>query len=230
MNVPSFISLLPMKKHSERVPNKNIKSFSGKPLFQTILNVLLLSKYISKVVINTDSEEIISIINNMYGENIIIHERPAYLCGDFVPMNEIIKYDLEQLDSEYFLQTHSTNPLIKSATIDLAINNYLSKMSSHDSLFSVNRLQTRLFDIKGSPINHKSGDLIRTQDLEPIYEENSNFYIFSKFSFNNSGFNRIGETPQMFEVNKLESQDIDEEEDFTIAEMIYNSIHSCDES
>ena len=221
--IPPFIALLPMKNNSERVPGKNIRLFSGKPLFQIILDTLLSSSLIKKIVINTDSNKIIDIINDEYGKHVIIHKRPKDLCGDFVSMNKIIKYDIDKLDYEYFVQTHSTNPLIKNTTIDLAIKKYFSKIDKYDSLFSVNRLQTRLFDKNGCPFNHKYGDLIRTQDLDPVYEENSNFYIFSKTSFNNSKYNRIGFGPQLFEVNKLESQDIDIEEDFILAETLYKS-------
>ena len=222
----TLTALLPMKKHSERVPNKNIRLFSDKPLFTIILDTLLQSKYINQIVINTDSDKIISILKRQYPNNVMVHKRPKELCGDFVPMNEIIKYDIEKSNSEHFLQTHSTNPLVQINTIDEAITKYLSDIDNYDSLFSVNRLQTRLFNKKSEPINHNLSELVRTQDLEPIFQENSNFYIFSKLSFNNSGFNRIGKIPQMFEVNRLESQDIDEKEDFIIAESIYKSIYS----
>ena len=226
----TLTALLPMKRHSERVPNKNIKLFSDKPLFTIILDTLLQSKYISQIVINTDSDEISSILEKQYSNNVVVHKRPKELCGDFVPMNEIIKYDIQKTNSEHFFQTHSTNPLVQINTIDEAITKYIADIDNYDSLFSVNRLQTRLYNKKSEPINHNLGELVRTQDLEPIFQENSNFYIFSKFSFYNTGYNRIGKKPQMFEVSRLESQDIDEKEDFIIAESIYKSIYSYYES
>jgi len=230
VNVKSFTALLPMKGHSERVPNKNIRLFAEKPLFSIVLDNLLESTLINKIIINTDSNAIISIVNKNYDNKVIIHKRPDDLCGDFVPMNEIIKYDIKKSNSEYYIQTHSTNPLVQTNTFDKAITKYLNDINNYDSLFSVNCLQTRLFDNKSNPLNHNPSELIRTQDLDPIYEENSNFYIFSKSSFINSGNNRIGQTPQMFEVNRLESQDIDIEEDFILAETIYKSMQPFYES
>ena len=115
----------------------------------------------------------------------------------------------------------ATNPLLTSATLDRAIETYFSNLDEYDSLFSVTRLQSRLSGQDGSPVNHNSDELIRTQDLSPIFEENSNFYIFSKNSFNNAKKNRIGLKPQMFEVDKLEAIDIDEQQDFELAEILY---------
>ena len=216
-----IITLLPMKGHSQRVPDKNMKDFAGKPLYHAIVNEMLKCKYISKVVINTDSERIKSDILINFKSRVIVIDRPKELCGDFVSMNEIINYDINQFDDQYFLQTHSTNPLVKAKTIDKAIIRYFENLDRYDSLFSVTRLQTRLYDGNGKAINHNPNELIRTQDLEPLYEENSNFYIFSKESFQKMGDKRIGLKPQMFELNKLEAIDIDEPEDFELAEILY---------
>ncbi len=213
-------ALLPMKAHSERVPDKNIKNFCGKPLYHAVLSTLLQSEYIDKVIINTDSEIIkVDALKNF--ERVVIIDRPKEIQGDFVSMNDIIAYDLTKNDGEYFLQTHSTNPLLQSSAIDLAIETYFKNLKKFDSLFSVTRLQTRLYWQDGTPVNHNPNELLRTQDLPPVYEENSNFYIFSKKSFVDAGESRIGLKPQMFEINKLEAVDIDEPEDWEIAEVLY---------
>ena len=213
-------ALLPMKAHSERVPDKNVKSFCGRPLYHAVLSTLLKSEYIDKVVINTDSKIIKEDALKNF-ERVVIIDRPKNLQGDLVSMNDIIAYDLSKTDDEYFLQTHSTNPLLRPQTIDLAIETYLKNLKKFDSLFSVTRLQTRLYWKDGSPINHNPNELLRTQDLPPVYEENSNFYIFSKKSFVDAGSFRIGLKPQMFEISKLEAVDIDEPEDWEIAEILY---------
>ncbi len=213
-------ALLPMKAHSERVPNKNINKFCGKPLYRAVLAALLQSEYIDNVVINTDSDIIKEgALKNF--ERVMIIDRPKEIQGDFVSMNDIIAYDLSKIDCEHFLQTHSTNPLLQSCAIDLAIESYFKNLKKFDSLFSVTRLQSRLYWKDGSPVNHNSNELLRTQDLPPVYEENSNFYIFSKKSFVDAGESRIGLKPQMFEINRLEAVDIDEPEDWEIAEILY---------
>lgn len=214
-------ALLPMKGNSERVPNKNMRDFDGAPLYHAIMDALLGSKYIDKVVINTDSEIIKNDAITNFGDKVFIIDRPEAIQGDFVSMNNIIDYDLKYLEGEHFIQTHSTNPLVRSTTIDAAIEQYFSKLNQFDSLFSVTRLQTRLYDENAKPINHNPHELLRTQDLKPLYEENSNFYIFSKQAFADSDSKRIGLKPQIFEVNQLEAVDIDEPEDFKLAELLY---------
>jgi CMP-N-acetylneuraminic acid synthetase len=213
-------ALLPMKEHSDRVPNKNIKVFGGKPLYHIIMQSLMASDLIEKIVINTDSNHIAKDAKRHF-EHVQIISRSEQIRGDFVSMNEIIAYDLGRLDGEYFLQTHSTNPLLQSETIDRAIESYFKGLDKFDSLFSVTRAQMRLYWSNGKPINHNPQELLRTQDLAPVFEENSNFYIFSKTSFFNADNNRIGLKPQMFEMDKLEAIDIDDLEDFELAEILY---------
>ena len=214
--------LLPMKGNSERVPSKNMKNFDGAPLYHAIIKSLLASKYISHIAINTDSEIIALDAKKNFEDKVTIIDRPKEIQGDFVSMNNIINYDLAQLKGEHFLQTHSTNPLVRAETIDNAIEKYFEAISQkYDSVFSVTKVQTRFYDKNAKPINHNPNELLRTQDLEPLYEENSNFYIFSKESFKNANNQRIGLKPQIFEVNKLEAVDIDEPEDFKLAEFLH---------
>jgi CMP-N-acetylneuraminic acid synthetase len=215
-----MIALLPMKAHSERVPNKNMRDFSGSPLYHAVMKSLLGSRYISHVVINTDSEKIRDDALRNFKDSVIVHDRPSQLCGDFVSMNDIIGYDIEQLKGDLFLQTHSTNPLLKSATIDRAVEKYFDVISKgYDSLFSVTRLRTRLYDKDGNPINHNTEELLRTQDLPPVYEENSCLYLFSRRSFELKK-GRIGNMPFLFEIPREEAVDIDEEIDFRFAEIL----------
>jgi CMP-N-acetylneuraminic acid synthetase len=215
-----MVALLPMKGHSERVPNKNMRDFNGRPLYHAVMNELLGSKFIEKVAINTDSEKIAEDAKKNF-DHVVIIPRPREIQGDFVSMNTIIQYDLSQLQGEHFLQTHSTNPLLTTETLNSAIQAYFDHLDTYDSLFSVTRFQTRFYWKDGKPVNHNPEELLRTQDLPPIFEENSNFYLFSKESFKKAGNRRIGLTPQMFEVNKLDAIDIDDPEDFQLAELLY---------
>jgi len=214
-------ALLPMKGNSERVPNKNMRIFDGAPLYHAITKSLLASKYIESVVINTDSPIITKDAKDNFGDKIIIIDRPIEIQGDYVSMNNIIEHDLNCLEGEHFIQTHSTNPLLRAETVDAAISLYFQSLEKYDSVFSVTKLQTRLYDQNAKPINHNPEELLRTQDLEALYEENSNFYIFSKKAFKNAGNKRIGLKPKIFEVNKLEAVDIDEPEDFKLAELLH---------
>ena len=213
--------LLPMKGNSERVPNKNLKLFNGKPLFHAIIDELINSKYINKVIINTDSDLIAESAINTYQDFVSIHKRPKNIQGDFVSMNKIIEYDLNNSDSDIYIQTHSTSPLLTVKSLDAAIDKMISKSKDFDSIFSVTKIQTRFYDKNGAPFNHDPKELLRTQDLEPLFEENSGFYIFTKESFKNAGHKRIGLRPLMFEIDKIEAIDIDEPSDFIIAETLH---------
>jgi len=212
-------ALLPMKDHSERIPSKNIRTFAGLPLYHWIISSLLTSEYINEIIVNTDSNRLKDDIHSNFPDVRVIW-RPKELQGDMIPMNLIIQHDMNLIQGDYFLQTHATNPLLPTDTIDKAISFFLKHHDIYDSLFSVTRIQSRLYLESGKPVNHDSKFLLRTQDLLPVFEENSNIYLFSKNSFDNAGGNRIGLQPYMFVIDKLEAIDIDEEEDWCIAEAI----------
>ncbi|MDO9546562.1 MAG: acylneuraminate cytidylyltransferase family protein [Pelolinea sp.] len=213
-----IIALVPMRHHSQRVPQKNYRDMAGKPLFHHILTTLSNCPEIDKIVVDTDSDVIIAGIN-AYFPHVRTIERPTSLRADDIPMNDILLYDTEQEPSELYLQTHSTNPLLQSETISDAITSFKDQFGKYDSLFSVTRLQTRLWDQFTNPINHDPSELLRTQDLPPVYEENSCIYLFTAENLRKRK-NRIGEKPMMFETSAEESLDIDEESDFMIAESI----------
>ena len=212
-----IVALVPMREHSERVPGKNYRPFAGRPLYHHIISSLLACPYINSVYIDTDSSFIMEDAPRHFDVHII--KRPEHLRSDFTPMNDILLYDVTQVEADYYLQTHSTNPLLRTQTIGAAIEAFLGS-SRHDSLFSVTRLQRRLWDADGRPVNHDPGQLLRTQDLPPIYEENSCLYIFTRGNLE-SQRNRIGERPLMFEIDRIEAWDIDDEQDFHIAEILY---------
>ncbi len=215
---PKIAALVPMRHQSVRVPEKNFRLIAGKPLYHYILANLLAVEQIDQIVVDTDSEEIIAGIKNHYPSIKIIH-RPEHLRADSIPMNEILLHDTDQIDTDLYLQTHSTNPLLKSETISKAINQLLENMPAFDSLFSVTKVRTRFWDQLTRPINHNPSILLRTQDLPPIYEENSCIYIFERKTLLEHR-NRIGERPLMFEVDRAEAFDIDEELDFLLADLM----------
>lgn len=219
----NVVALLPMKGNSERVPNKNLRDFCGEPLYHKVLKTLLDSKHISKVIINTDSQKIKEDALKHFASKVIIHERPLEIQGDFVSMNKVIANDIDRYPADIYVQTHSTNPMLKTESIDNAIDLFVKNgnQQAFDSIFSVTKIQTRLYDKNVEAYNHDPKNLIRTQDLEPLFEENSNFYVFTKNSFNASGGKRIGLNPKMYEIDKIEAIDIDNPQDFIIAESLF---------
>jgi CMP-N-acetylneuraminic acid synthetase len=214
----TIAALVPMRHHSQRVPGKNIRPLAGKPLFHHIISSLLACPEISQVVVDTDSQPIIEGLQQ-YFPTVRILERPSSLRGDAISMNEVLLYDTSQVEADYYLQTHSTNPLLRPATISRAIQSLLGNIPEYDSLFSVTMRQVRLWDQLGRAINHNPAILLQTQDLPPIYEENSCIYIFKRLTLFNR-LNRIGERPFMFVMDPSEAWDIDDELDFAITEFL----------
>lgn len=218
MSDPEIVALLPMRAHSERVKDKNVRAFAGRPLYHHVLNTLLSCPEISRVVINTDSALIAGEAPRLF-ERVTINPRPPALCAGDVPMNEVLLYDVARISADFYLQTHSTNPLLRPETVSAAIRAFLAS-DDHDSLFGVTPLQTRLWWDGAKAVNHNPDVLLRTQDLPPIYEENSNIYIFSRAVLE-ARRNRIGNRPMMFPIARDEAWDIDEQIDFDIAEFLY---------
>lgn len=227
-NEHKLIALLPMKAHSARVSGKNFRSFAGRPLFRWILDTLLRLEEIELVVINTDAREILAENGLVDSERVLIRDRKKELCGDFVSMNKVLADDVDAIDSKAYLMTHTTNPLLGCKTLLDAYCAYKDGLQENfDSLFSVNRFQTRFYREDGSPVNHDPENLVRTQDLEPWYEENSNLYIFNRQSFQATGA-RIGKNPKMFETPHMESADIDDATGWHLAEIIALSNYISD--
>ena len=216
--MPHFAALVPMRHHSQRVPGKNYRPLAGKPLFHHIVETLLAVPEINEIAVDTDSQQVMDGLHQHFPQVKIIN-RPEYLRADDVPMNELLIHDTEQVQADFYLQTHSTNPLLKPETISSAIKLLIANYPTYDSLFSVTRLQTRLYDQRGTAINHNPQELIQTQDLPPVYEENSCMYVFNRENLL-AKRHRISDHPLMFEIAADEAWDIDEALDFEICDFL----------
>jgi CMP-N-acetylneuraminic acid synthetase len=212
-----FVALVPMRHHSERVPGKNYRLVAGRPLYAHILDSLLACPEIERIVVDTDSPAVQEGVARAY-PSVLLLERPAQLRSGDTPMNAIIEHDLEKVSGELFLQTHSTNPLLRPQTISRAIREFRDD-TDHDSLFSVTPVQTRLWSADGRPVNHDPLQLLRTQDLPPLYQENSCLYLFRRGSFLKHR-HRIGESPRLFIISSEEAWDVDQEIDLDVVETL----------
>jgi CMP-N-acetylneuraminic acid synthetase len=217
-----IVAVVPMRHHSQRVPGKNHRPIAGRPLFHHILRTLQQVPEVSEIVVDTDSEIIARGLRESF-PSIRFIPRPEHLTADDVSMNDILAHDTAQVEADYYLQTHTTNPLLRAETIGKAIREFLAGLSNHDSLFSVTRWQTRLYDEGGRALNHDPSALIQTQDLPPVFEENSCLYLFTRPDLLKRR-HRIGERPIMFEIDAAEAWDIDDELDFAICEFLLNKV------
>ncbi len=221
----NLVALMPMRHNSERVPGKNYRAFGdGRPLYQHVLDSMVACKSIDKIVIDTDSPTSKEQCAEKYPD-VLILDRPEHLRPGTTPMNEVLLHDMSQVPSRFYLQTHSTNPLLKSETINKAVETFLANYPSYDSLFSVTAFRTRLWDALTRAVNHNPAILLRTQDLPPFYEENSNIYIYEGEHLKKTR-SRLGVRPFMFEMSPWEAIDIDEEINFHVAEVIFQRASS----
>jgi len=210
-------AIVPMRHSSERVPGKNYRVLGDRPLYHHVVGMLLQVPEIDEVVIDTDSDLIMNDARVAFPA-VRLLERPEHLRAGEIPMNDVLLNTVRQLDADLFLQTHSTNPFLRAETVSAALRQLMAS-TEHDSLFTVTRIQARLWTADGAPLNHDPAVLLRTQDLAPVYLENSCGYVFTRDVLESRG-NRIGVNPMMFEIDPSEAVDIDEERDFVLAEQL----------
>jgi len=212
-------AIVPMRHDSERVPGKNYRAFNGRPLYQHVLDALQRAARVTTIVVDTDSPVILEQLADAYPD-VVALERPEHLRSGHTAMNDVLLNIVDGAPGgDLYLQTHSTNPLLRSETIDAAIA-ALAAAPDHDSLFSVTPRQARFWTRDGQPVNHDPDVLLRTQDLPPLLEENSCLYLFDAATLRARG-NRIGARPLIFEMDAVEAQDIDVELDFVVAEFLH---------
>lgn len=216
-NAMSVIAVVPMKLNNRRLPRKNTKSFTnGKPLCQYILETLLTVKGIDGVYVYCSSPE----IQEFLLKGVRFLKRPASLDQDSTQMNEVLHCFARDVPADVYVMTHATAPFISAASIEKGLEAVLSK--DYDSAFAVKRTQEFLWK-DGKAFNYKLDAIPRTQDLPLMYEETSGFYIYRSEVMTEMN-RRIGDKPFLVEIGGIESVDIDEAEDFLIADAIYNHI------
>ena len=215
-------AILPMRGGSKRVPRKNLRDLGGKPLFAWALEEVISLEIVDRVVVDSEDDEILENVNELFPE-IETSRRPKSLAEDDSSMIDVLKHFVDNYQSDWYLQFHSTSPFIRASEISEAWTQLTEQGRDYDSAFSVSPIQARMWSKDGRPINHDPKNLLPTQELENIFVENSLFYIFSgEVLF--SSKNRIGSNPLIFTTSELSSVDIDTEDQFILAESIAKGI------
>ena len=212
-----IVAVVPMKLNNRRLPQKNTKQFTnGQALCYYILKTLLSIREIDEVYVYCSNPEICEFIPS----GVKYLKRNKELDQDTTKMNEVLKSFAHDVPADTYVMTHTTAPFISKKSIKKGIEAVLS--GRYDSAFAAKKLQDFLWK-DGKPFNYELNNIPRTQDLEPLYEETSGFYIYKSDIITKLN-RRIGEKPYIVEVSEIESVDIDEAEDFEIADAIYNHI------
>lgn len=217
------IAFLPMRKGSQRVKNKNIKNFADIKGGLTFIKIsqLLKVKKIDKIIVSTNDQEVKNIAGSFNSDKILIDDRPEHLASSETSTDDLIKYVPNIIKTGIILWTHVTSPFVNEDLYNDMIEKYFQNLEHFDSLMSVTKIQKFLWDTE-KPINYyKSKEKWpRTQTIEPVYEVNSGSFIADISVYKNLD-DRIGEKPFLYELSIKEAFDIDWEDDFEIAEILW---------
>lgn len=211
------VAVVPMKLNNRRLPQKNTKCFTnGKPLCYYILSTLLKIKQIDEVYVYCSNPE----IKEFIPEGVKYLKRSESLDQDTTKMNEVLQSFAKDVYADVYVMTHTTAPFISVESIKKGIDAVVN--NGYDSSFAAKKLQDFLWK-DGVPFNYDLANIPRTQDLDPLYEETSGFYIYKNEVMTNYN-RRIGNNSYIVEIGEIESIDIDEAEDFAIADAVFNHL------
>ncbi|ODV49681.1 CMP-N-acetylneuraminic acid synthetase [Methanohalophilus euhalobius] len=213
---PKILAIIPARGGSKGIPKKNIKLLAGKPLIAHTIESSLNSKYITKVVVSTE-DEIISKISKLHGAEVI--ERKNELAEDHVPLDPVIYHTLSEFEKkglryDVIATIQPTSPLIKTKTIDEAIETFIEQ--DCDTLITV-KAEPHLYWTKQDDVFIPLySERKNRQYLEPLYKETGSMLISKREIVSES--NRIGNKLHLYEVPSNEAIDIDNYQDWLIAE------------
>ena len=206
------VALIPIKLNPQRLPHKNIVPLAGHPLCWHICNTLRQVNGLDEVYVYCSDPT----VKDYIPAETIFLQRPQWLDGDLVKGFDIYSEFIKTVDADVYVLAHTTSPFIKASTCQNALNNVLNGL--YDSAFSAKRIHTFAW-YQDKPINYDINDVLRTQDMEPIWVETSAFFMFRKEVFTVHK-RRIGFKPYIQEVSGIEAIDIDEKKDYDLACMM----------
>ncbi|MBT1688331.1 acylneuraminate cytidylyltransferase family protein [Fulvivirgaceae bacterium PWU37] len=221
---------MPTRKGSQRVKSKNTRPFAGVEggILAVKLQQLMECRTLQRIVLSTNDEESMDVARRIdpTGEKVQVIIRPDHLCLDTTVLTDLIAYVPEIISESHIIWGHTTTPFVTAAEYDKGIGAYFDKLGQgYDSLISVMPLQNFLLDAQANVFNYDAGAnrWPRTQDLPVLYEVNHAMFIASRETYRNDR-NRVGGRPFLYEQDKIKSFDIDWEDDFLIAEAIYDKL------
>ena len=220
---------LPTRKGSERVLNKNTRDFAGEQggLLKLKLIELLGSKKISEIVLSTNDASSIKVAEQFSDARLNIVQRPEYLALSSTSLQDLVKYVPGVCKNEHILWTHVTSPFVETSDYDKIISDYFFNLNKgYDSLMSVKAIRNFIWDKDLNDIINRNNNekWPRTQDLKVLYEIDSAVFISSNINYTKFK-DRIGSQPFLYELDSIKSFDVDWEEDFKLAEVLYSSFH-----
>lgn len=216
-------AVVPAKGHSERVANKNLEKISGKTLVRRACEKILACENIDDAYIDTEDERIKSAVRPLFSQGLDLLDRPSQLATNDIGGNEMFVYALHSIDeTDVLVQHFCTSPLISSETIDAAIEEFVTKQQDHDSFLTVSPTKKYFWDENNEPVNFSVSELPNSQDLNELFEETHGLYGIKTEEIIEQK-RRIGDSPLLVSIPKLESFDIDTKDDLEIVRRLADS-------
>ena len=206
------VAFVPVRLNSQRVEGKNLRELGGRPLMTYLLETLTRVDNIDEVYVYCSNPAVIPYLP----EGVKFLQRDERLDQNTTLGAEIYDAFTREVEADIYILAHATSPFIRSATIANAVAQVES--GEYDSAFSAERVQTFAW-WQGKPLNYSLERVPRTQDLEPVYVETSAFFVFREDVWREK-HRRIGERAYMAVTDRIESMDIDNPDDFLLAEAI----------
>lgn len=206
------VAFVPIRLNSQRVEGKNLRELGGRPLMAYLLESLAAARNIDKVYVYCSNPAIVEYLP----EGVEWLQRDECLDQNTTLGEEIYDAFTREVEADIYILAHATSPFIRTATIEQAVRSVES--GEYDSAFSAERVQTFAW-WQGQPLNYSLQHVPRTQDLEPLYVETSAFFVFRAEVWREQ-HRRIGQRPYMAVTDRIESMDIDDPDDFLLAEAI----------
>ncbi len=212
-------ALIAVRSGSVRVKNKNIRTFNESTLLELKIKQLQSVKEINDVVVNSNSDEMLSIAKNLGAKTV---KRDDYYASNTISMSSVFEHMAKNMDCENILYANCTNPLVSTNSYSDAIRIFLNNTSAYDSLVSCHDIKEFLY-LDGKALNYDPMNQPRSQDLPNVVALNFAISIISKSDMIKNR-NIIGMNPYFYKLNEVESLDIDTPLDFFIAEKLYQHI------
>ncbi len=216
MSRQKLTAIVPVRQSSQRIKNKNFKNFAGKNLLRVKLETLKKIDFIDSIVVNSDSEQALSIAKEFEVEQF---RRDDYFASSQCNNSELFQNLAENTDSDFIMYSPCTAPLILEETYYDFINRFRNGLYRSDSLTTVSLVRSHLW-LDGDPINYDPNNAPNTQDLPNILRLNYGLSIISREDMIKHR-NVIGSKPSFHELNEFEAVTVDNPIDFEIAEFLY---------
>lgn len=216
-------AVIPVRKGSQRVPDKNLRPFAGTTLLENKIKSLLQVPEIDEIVVNTNSEAAIEFVEIEYADTKVrAQRREEYYASSQCSGSEFFKHLGEVTDTDIFIYAPCTSPFVKPETVSKCIKQFIEH-PEYDCLATVSSIKEFMW-LDGKAINYDPQHAPNSQNLPDIVALNFGVTVVKREALI-ANSNIIGKNPQFVLTSDIEAIDIDTPLDFYIAEQIYHKLY-----